>query len=162
MRDMQDYRTDIAQTLPHLERFALSLTGNRDQAGDLVQDCVLRAMEKDHLFEPGTNRRKWLFALMRNIFVDGKRREQTRQRYAGEVHETYQSTEKARQFDRLVVDETMQALGGLRKPEREAIRLLCVEGLSHAEASRRTNVPIGTLKSRLSRGRSHLRTALEA
>lgn len=158
---MRLHTKKLSQNLPHLKRFALSLTGNHDQANDLVQDCVVRAMEKDHMFQPGTNHRKWMFAMMRNIFLDGKRREQTRYRYAGDVRETYETQQSPRQFDRQVLRETLGALDELNENERQAIHLLCVKGMSLAEVSKLKRVPVGTLKSRLSRGRSRLRARLD-
>lgn len=157
---MEHAKKEIAQNLPHLNRFALHLTNDRTQANDLVQDCVVRALEKDHLFRTGSDRRKWLFALMRNIFVDGKRRDQTRSRYADDVRESYHLSQPAHQYDRQFLRETLAAVDNLNGSERQAIRLLCLEGKSLAEVSKQKGVPIGTLKSRLSRGRSKLRNLM--
>ena len=101
--------------------------------------------------------RRWMFALMRNLFLDGKRREKTRLRYADELAEQYQSVQPAQQFNRQYLRDTLVAVDRLGNSERQAVRMLCVQGLSLAEAARRDGVPIGTLKSRLSRARSRLR-----
>lgn len=154
-------RKELSQLQPHLKRFAFSLTRNREHADDLVQDCILRALEKEHLFEAGSDLRRWMFALMRNIFLDGKRREKTRLRYSDDLADFLQTIQPAQQFDQQYLRDTLVAVDSLSKHERQAVHLLCVEGLSLAEASRLKTVPVGTLKSRLSRGRNRLRKLLD-
>ncbi|MEO5374403.1 MAG: sigma-70 family RNA polymerase sigma factor [Alphaproteobacteria bacterium] len=157
---MSDLHSQIVTILPDLKRYACSLTTTSDDADDLVHDCVERALRKTDLYETGTNLRAWMFTMMRNLFISSKRRQKVSNHYidmAGVFGRTCVSPE---QINRTFLAETGIALERLTVDEREAIRLLAVENRSHSEAAAAAGQPVGTMKSRLSRGRAKLRAIM--
>jgi len=157
---MSAFHSELQTLLPDLNRFARVLTRNEDDAYDLVQDCVERALRKQSLFQDGTSLKSWLFTLMRNLFISTKRREALDRRYVAMIDDDSNRVQRPSQVNSVFLKETMRAMGRLSTGERQAIVVLGVhEGSQHrmAEAARE---PVGTVKSRLCRGRAHLRTLL--
>lgn len=148
---------DLEAILPDLRRFAVYLTNRRDEADDLLQMSLERALVKKHLYKPGTNLRSWLMTMMRNVFISQKRQASTRRHYLDLLARQSASQMAPPQSHTVHLHETLQDMETLPAREREALHLLAVEELSHEEAARRTGVAIGTMKSRLSRARSGLR-----
>ncbi len=149
----------LRQQIPPLRRYARSLTRNETRAEDLLQDCLTRAVAKQHLWQPGTNLRAWLFTIIHNQHVNMVRagiRE-------GIIAETDVS-ELANQIPDLAADasggeiirDLGKALAKLPKDQREVIRLVAWHGLSYQRAAELLGVPVGTIRSRLSRGRELL------
>jgi len=153
---------EIADHLPDLERFARWLVGgSRDvEAQDLVQDCVEHALLRADQFEPGTNLRAWLMTMMRNIFLSRKRHEKVRRRYAEAQGRAPMPVQAPSQLVHVLMGETSRAISALPAHEAEAIRALVLEEQPHAILAQRQNVPLGTIKSRLSRTRAKLRASL--
>jgi RNA polymerase sigma-70 factor (ECF subfamily) len=163
------------QALVHLDRvyhFALRLTRNRPDAEDLVQETYLRAFRHFDRFDPGTNCRAWLFAILRNAFVNRVRRqgrelpgldEALLERLEGGRAEAPGGIESPEDLalTRVAASHALAALDGLPLPFRETVALADVEGCSYREIARICGIPIGTVMSRLSRGRRLLRAALE-
>jgi RNA polymerase sigma-70 factor (ECF subfamily) len=121
---------------------------------------VERALRKQSLFQDGTSLKSWLFTLMRNLFISTKRREALDRRYVAMIDDDSNRVQRPSQVNSVFLKETMRAMGRLSTGERQAIVVLGVhEGSQHrmAEAARE---PVGTVKSRLCRGRAHLRTLL--
>ena len=155
----------VEQALPHiprLRRYARLLTGNRERADDLVQDTLERACRKWSLWHPqhtspqasvGSGLRGWLLSMMHNVFVNQVRaapNETDLDEHAEEAtHEPFAYTN-----ERL---DLQAALAQLSPGLREIILLICVEECSYAEAAQVLGVPVGTVMSRLSRGREKLR-----
>ena len=158
---MPSITDQIVETLPHLQRFAFFLTRDKDQADDLVQDCIERALIKSELFEPGTSLRAWMFTLMRNIFINGKRKQVVAARYTETARREGSSVQQPAQFHSAVLARAQAAIERLTDEEREAVQLLAVEQRSY-ETVAGADRPIGTLKSRLSRARGKLRRAVLA
>jgi RNA polymerase sigma-70 factor (ECF subfamily) len=158
---MSDIRDEIITLIPQLNRYARFLTRNSDQASDLVQDCLERALSRASLYQPETDLRAWLFTMMRNLFINQKRSEKRAREYSERIKMDGMSVERPRQIDRLLLTELSGAIDQLGASERQAIRLLAVLNYSYEDAAAQTQLPIGTLKSRLSRGRSRLRDMLE-
>ncbi len=157
---MSAFQTELQTLLPDLTRFARVLTRDEDDAHDLVQDCVERALRKQTLFQDGTSLKSWLFTLMRNLFISTKRREALDRRYTAMIDDDANRIQRADQVNSVFLKETMHAMHRLSAGERQAIVVLGVnEGSQHrmAEAARE---PVGTVKSRLCRGRAHLRALL--
>jgi RNA polymerase sigma-70 factor, ECF subfamily len=165
------------EALPHLDALysmALRLARNSDDAGDLLQETVLRAYRFFHQFEAGTNCRAWMLTILFNNFRNGYRKSSREQPAAStEEFERKIETESMRVDPAASNPEAMlsghgmegeveTALAGLPAEFREAILLVDVEELSYQEVSGVLNVPIGTVKSRVSRGRAILRDALAA
>lgn len=157
---MASLNQQLIETIPHLQRYAWHLARNRDEADDLVQDCVERALRKSDLFERGTNLRAWMFTMMRNIFINGKRRQGVADNYLAGVRIDAQQVQNPSQLDSAMLSRTYEALESLSQEEREAVVLLGIEQRSYREVADETGLPIGTMKSRLSRGRAKLRHTL--
>jgi len=155
------FRTaDLEATLPDLRRFAVYLTNRRDEADDLLQASLERALVKQHLYKPGTNLRSWLMTMMRNVFISQKRQASTRRHYMDILAQGATQQMAAPQTASVQLRETLEGMEDLPAREREALHLLTVEELSHEEAAQRMGVAVGTMKSRLSRARSGLRAGL--
>lgn len=157
-----DKREAIAAELPRLRRYARALTRDRLNADDLVQDCVERALSKLHLFRAGTNMRAWLFTILHNLHVNNMRR-QNRAVDSSELkpeHENRHAMAPDQGFG-LVLRDVSHALAQLPMEQREMVLLIGLEEMSYKEAAEITGAPIGTVMSRLSRGREHLRTLME-
>jgi RNA polymerase sigma-70 factor (ECF subfamily) len=146
---------------PELRRFARRLTGANDQADDLLQDCMERALSRVDLFEPGTNLRAWLFTIMRNIAITRARREALRDRHARAAQAQSAKTEPPRQEAVIALKETLALLNALPETDQAVVGAMCVDDLSHEEAAQRFDTAVGTVKSRLSRARQRLRAAAD-
>ncbi len=144
--------------MPRLRRFARSLTGNAADADDLVQAALERVLRHLDLYMPGTRLDSWLFKILKNVWIDEIRGRTRRERVfapeedGAQVGDDGDVATLARR--RLV--EVEKAMRELPEDQRLAIALICVEGLSYAEASQVLDVPVGTLSSRLTRGRETL------
>jgi RNA polymerase sigma-70 factor (ECF subfamily) len=157
---MSLHAMQIEPLLPDLKRYARSLARGEDDANDLVQDCVERALVKSDLYREGTNLRSWMFTLMRNVFISQKRRDAVAKRYLQHAMHHGASIALPSQTHKVFLNETMDAIGRLSVQERSAITMLGLEERSHQEAAEETRLPVGTMKSRLSRGRANLRESL--
>lgn len=146
----------IAREVPRLRRYALTLTGNPTEADDLVQDTLERAIRKRHLWSRRGSIRSWLYRILYNVFLNqaGRRR---RARAEQELDEAHAPVERPRHDARLLCRDIVEAMLRLPASQRAAIALTAVEGLSYDEAAEVLGVPVGTLRSRLSRGRDRLR-----
>jgi RNA polymerase sigma-70 factor (ECF subfamily) len=154
---MGDVRERIREVLPHLQRYAIHLTKHQADAEDLVQDCLARALLKADLYRPGTNYRAWLFTIMHNLFSTQGRRRRAAAQHLAELTHSAERTTAPPQHAVVVLNRTLSGLDKLSSEERQAVVLLCVQQLSYRDVARSTGVPIGTIKSRVSRGRERLR-----
>lgn len=142
---------------------AYRMTGNKADAEDLVQDVFLSAYKSFHQFESGTNCRAWLFRILKNTFINkikkaGREAKQVRELGSSAVREFNSSTPVDKGLD-----ETIQnALNRLPEEFRVAIVLCDVEGFSYQEISEIMECPVGTVRSRISRGRQLLAEDLSA
>ncbi len=143
------------QHIPRLRRYARALVGDRYAADDLVQDTLERAWNKLHLWRLGSDLRAWLFAIMHNVFVNQVR--SRRQEIERNMEELPLMAVRATQGQNLELIDMERALQALPDDQREVILLVAVEQLTYEETSRALSVPIGTVMSRLSRGRERLR-----
>ena len=150
-------RQAIIAELPRLRRYARALVRDADAADDLVQDCVERALSRLHQFRDGTDMRPWLFTIMHSIFVNGvSRRIKTVD--LDEVNpntETRLATPPA-QGQGLVMRDLEAALVRLSDDQREIVILIGLENMSYRQAAEIIGVPLGTVMSRLARGRERL------
>lgn len=162
-----------AVALVHLDalfRSALRLTQNRAEAEDIVQDTWLRAFRSFHRFDPGTNCRAWLFTILRNAFLTRRRRASQEAVGQSAVSEdAWQSASGADAPARhpedallrsVVHGDVDRALRELPLAHREVVILADLEGLTYREIAEVVACPIGTVMSRLSRGRAQLRRRL--
>lgn len=154
-------RDEIAKHIPRLRRFAVGLTRDRTQADDLVQDTLVKAIANEHQFQDGTNLNAWLLKIMRNNYVSELRRRAVRPEVTVNDETTLVRAAPASQSDHLELKELERALGTLSSDQRMAILLISLEGLSYEEAAGVMDVPVGTIRSRVSRARQMLRRELE-
>ena len=167
----REFETVALVHLDALYRTALRLTRNRADAEDLVQEACLRAFRSFHRFNPGTNCRAWLFTILRNAFLNRVRREgrevlEGESTIGGMALENSADPRAAREnpeeefFQTVLHGDVDRALKALPLAFREAVVLADLEGLTYKEMAEVLNCPIGTVMSRLSRGRHLLRDAL--
>jgi RNA polymerase sigma-70 factor (ECF subfamily) len=148
-------RDAMLKAVPHLRAYAISLTGNIDQADDLVQDALTRGLSNLERFEPGTNMQAWLFTILRNLFHTEYRR---RKREVEDPDGTMASRLSVHpaQDGHLDVEDLKVALTRLPIKQREAFLLVAAQGFSYEETAEICEVPIGTIKSRVKRARTGL------
>jgi RNA polymerase sigma-70 factor, ECF subfamily len=155
---MDELQWLIARELPHLYRYALALLRNTDAADDLVQDCLERALRKRQLWRRQGSLRSWLFRMLYHVFLN-TRHTRRRERLVVPLEAIEPTmTESPRQEKYIEYRAIAQALDQLPEPQYAAIMLIALEGLAYDEAAWILGVPVGTLRSRLSRGRETLRT----
>lgn len=150
---------DVESLLPGLRRYARALTRDASAADDLVQDTLVRAYEKADSYSAGRPLRTWLFAILYRQYVDGLRREASqRKRDARIADGASPSTMGSDDPEQAIyLREIAARFAALPDPQRAALHLIAVEGLSYQDAANALDVPIGTVMSRLSRARAALR-----
>ena len=155
-----DLRRQIGTLLPELRAFARFLARDRTLADDVVQDAVVRALAALHQFQPGTNLKAWLFAITRNAFYEHIRRTK---REARAVEDSLVDEEAVppNQDGHTAVNDLQQLIWTLPPLLREALILVGAQELTHEEAAQVCNVPVGTMKARLSRARVALAEAVQ-
>ena len=145
--------------VPRLRRYARALAGNRDDADDLVQDTLERAWAKASLWRGVIDMRAWLFSIMHNLHVDGIRR--PRLSTVTMDDETPEVGIAPTQGERLAVLDLLAALDLLPVEQREVVLLVALEDMAYADVAKTLGIPIGTVMSRLSRGRERLRALMQ-
>lgn len=151
-------RDAIVAEIPRLRRYARALTGDPGNADDLVQETLQRALEKYSLWQRERDLRPWLFSIMHNLHVDGRRRD-----HRIDFHDDDDlpvPVQRASQADALALRDLERALALLPADQREVLLLVGLEELSYAEAARALGIPQGTVMSRLSRARTRLKAIL--
>ena len=158
---MNHVYAEIEGFVPHLRRYALALCRNLADADDLVQESMARALKKSHLFEGGSNLRAWLFTIMHNVHISATRR----RKYVGSPIDpgVAAAVLSILSQQELVLEmmSLIKAIKGIPNTQRGAVILVGVEEMSYERTAERLNVPVGTIKSRVSRGRDALRAALD-
>ena len=152
-----EFKDQLAQVIPHLRAFGRSLSGSRDLADDLVQETLLKAWAARKRFQAGTNMRAWTFIILRNLFLSQMRRA----RFKGEWDDVTASkilAAPASQDRHVELGDMQRALMHLPQPQREALILVGAGGFAYEEAAEICGCAVGTIKSRVARGR----VALEA
>src|SRR3954464_3815278 len=152
-----DIHRSIEAQIPRLPRYARALARDVAAADDLVQDCLTRALGKLHLWQEGTDLRAWLFTILHNQYVHQVRRA-VRERAAVGLSETEPMLTRApQQGKRLELRDLERAMAKLPEEQRAVILLVGLEGMRYEEVAQVLGVPVGTIRSRLSRGRASLR-----
>ena len=154
---MQDKAQLIIEQIPKLRRYAHALTGDAALADDLVQDSLERAWSRFHLWRPGSNIRAWMFTIMHNCYANTVRRAKHRPRVVpleewGGDAQIGPAQEKATELR-----QVGEALRQLPEEQRAVVLLVGLEEHTYAEAAKILGIPLGTVMSRLSRGRERLR-----
>ena len=147
----------VEQEIPRLRRYARALTRSSDRADDLVQDTLLRALTKLHLWQPGTDIRAWLFTIMHHQYVNTVRREARETASVDIEHLSSNLVATTDPTARRQLVELDRALAQLSADQREILLLVGLEGMDYESVAQILDVPVGTVRSRLSRGRERLR-----
>ena len=154
----QQYQQEILPCVPDLSRTALRLTRGSAGADDLVQETLTRAWQSRYSFRPGTNARAWTHRILFNTYINHYRKKKREREALDELRNVSRRT--ARASHEGVGDEVLAALRALRPEFREAVELVDLADLSYQDAAERLDCPVGTVMSRLHRGRKRLRKAL--
>jgi len=147
----------IMAYVPHLRRYARALTRHEVEADDLVQDTLERALRKFSLWKQGTNLRAWLFSVMHNLYVNQARSKQD----VTPMDDDMDVPVGGRQEEGLRIRDLSASLLELPLEQREVLLLVGLENFSYEEVARTLEIPLGTVMSRLSRGRERLRRLLD-
>jgi RNA polymerase sigma-70 factor (ECF subfamily) len=154
------HQSALVKETTNLRKFALRLTKNAHDAEDLVQSTLLRALEKQDYFQTDTNLFSWTSKIMFNLFVSGYRQKKkfgTQYDPAPYIDQLSAGPSQEASTDLVTVRESMKRLS----PEhREILILVCVQGMQYEEASKLLQIPVGTVRSRLSRARKQLQDML--
>lgn len=153
---MNETKWLIAREIPRLRRYALTLADSPAAADDLVQDTLERAIRKRHLWHGRGSMRSWLYRILFNVFMNQKPHRQRRQGEV-EIEEAPATAVAPSQEQVSACRDIATALHSLPVEQRAAIALVALEGLPYDEAAAALDIPVGTLRSRLSRGRDQLR-----
>lgn len=156
-----DFKTKLAELIPHLRAFARNLCGNATMADDLVQDALLKAWNARESYEEGTNLKAWTFTILRNVFYSEKRRSWRRQPLDPEVAEAtlVANDDPASSMELLTL---RNALARLPEDQREALILVGAGGMAYEEAAEICGCAVGTIKSRVSRARNSLAVLMDS
>jgi RNA polymerase sigma-70 factor (ECF subfamily) len=174
-RRRRAFEEEALPHLPSLYAVALRLTRNERDAEDLVQDAMVRGLRFFHRFEPGTNCKAWLFKILHNTFVNRYRRRSREREVAGSIEAadgvgpvlSQEALDAARDPERAILDgilsdDVQRALAALPDEFRMAVLLCDLEELSYREIADVMDCPVGTVMSRLHRGRRLLQAALRS
>ena len=148
-------REELIRQIPNLRAFAVSLTRDSAAADDLVQDTIVKAWKNFDKFKEGTNLRAWLFTILRNTFYSNLRKSK---REVSDSDGAMAATlsEKPQHDGRLAMADFEKVFAYLPVEQREALILVGASGMSYEEAADTCEVAIGTIKSRVNRGRAKL------
>lgn len=155
-------RADLIQLLPRLRSFARSLTGAADQADDLVQTGIEKALRNLESYTPGTRLDAWMFRILRNAWIDTVRARRDTAAYDAEAADALTGEDGRTTTEaRLHLAEVRRAMAGLPDDQRSVLMLVCVEGMRYREVAAALDIPEGTVMSRLSRARLALAEKLK-
>jgi RNA polymerase sigma-70 factor, ECF subfamily len=152
---------DIVSVIPALRRYARRLAKNPITADDLLQDTLTRAIERLERWQPGTNLRAWLFTIMHNLYVSDLRRAARESRVFTRPSIEPTAVSPADQGDGLRIRDLRRALAALPQEQRSVVLLIGIDGVPYDGVAKRLDIPIGTVRSRASRGRRMLRQLTE-
>jgi len=155
----KDFKDQLAIVIPHLRAFGRSLSGSRDLADDLVQETLLKAWAARERFQAGTNMRAWTFIILRNLFLSQMRRA----RFKGEWDDFTADkllAAPAGQDRQIDLADLQRGLMQLPQAQREALILVGAGGFAYEEAANICECAVGTIKSRVARGRAALEVIL--
>jgi len=154
---MSDFCRQLEEQIPRLRRYARALTRDSTRADDLVQSCLMRALAKSHLWQPGTDLRAWLFTILHNQHVNDVRRALREGSTIPVEDAAPVMTAPASQDASLQLRDLDRAMAQLAEEQRQVLLLVGLEGMRYDEVARVLQIPVGTVRSRLSRGREALR-----
>jgi len=161
---LQAFERELLTLLPRLRRFARALARDAADADDLVQAALERALRAREQWAPGTRLDSWMMRIVRNCWIDETRSRTRRARtFVPEEEGALVGADTHRDIEmRVEMHDVDRAMNSLSPDQREVIALVLVEGLAYREAADLLDIPMGTLTSRLTRGRQALAQILEA
>ena len=145
---------EIVALLPRLRGFALALANSADEADDLVQSAVERALSRIHLWQPGTKLDSWMFRILKNIWLNQLRKEKGQK--AGDVllNSSDHGIDGVRYMEaRFALEQVQKIFYQLSAEHREVLHLVCIEGFAYREVAEILDIPMGTVMSRVARAR---------
>ena len=157
--EKQQFRAELVSLLPRLRRFGRAITRHREDADDLVQIAIERALVRREQWEPGTRMLSWMFKIMNNAWID-EVRARTRREQIFAPEEAGEHVGVSPLDDHLDALAVRKAIDQLNDEQRIAVGLVLVEGLPYKEAAQVLGVPMGTVTSRLARAREQLQALL--
>jgi RNA polymerase sigma-70 factor (ECF subfamily) len=158
---MTDFARQLEVEIPRLRRYARALTRDVSRADDLVQSCLTRAVAKQHLWQPGTDLRAWLFTILHNQHVNDVRRSVREGINVAVEDMAPVLTVSSNAIATLELRDLEAAIAKLPQEQRQVILLVGLEGMRYEEVALILGVPVGTVRSRLSRGRDQLRRLMD-
>lgn len=157
---MSEFRRLIEDEIPHLRRYARALTRDPESADDLVQLSLLQGLRKEHLWQPGTNLRHWLFTVLHNLHVSNTRRSAREREKMSAIDPAATTATLPDPGSHMRLLDLDRAIAGLPEGQRKVVLLIGLEGVTYDEAAAILSLPTGTIRSRLSRARDTLRRRL--
>ena len=158
MDRLSPFEDELVALLPRLRRFAHGLSRTAADADDLTQATIERALRSKAQWQPGTRLDSWTYRIMRNLWIDTARSRSRKEKVEAPPEEAELLGEDPRESMDASVDlaRMMKAMSGLPDEQREVVALILIEGFAYREASEMLDLPIGTVSSRLVRGRMAL------
>jgi RNA polymerase sigma factor (sigma-70 family) len=158
MAPSNTFESELAQLLPRLRRFAFALSRNGADADDLAQATIERALRSRDQWQPGTRLDSWIYRIMRNLWIDTVRSRGRRERHEAPEDAARDVGEDPREamHASMELQRAMAAMERLPDEQREVVALILIEGFGYREVSEMLDLPIGTVSSRLVRGRTAL------
>lgn len=153
------FANELVALLPRMRRFARALAGTADRADDLVQGACERALRAQASFVPGTRLDAWMFRIIRNLWIDGLRVQGAEPWRHAPIEDAEAVTDNdgaSRMEAMLTLDKAREAILALPPEQREVVVMVCIEEMSYRDAAEMLSLPIGTVMSRLARGRRRI------
>ena len=158
---MNEFGRLLEKEIPRLRRYARALTRNTVKSDDLVQSSLVRALEKQHLWQPGSNLRAWLFTILHNQYVNDVRHA-LRQGSLGPTEDAEPESRVEPVADAsLQLRDLQRAINTLSHEQREVLLLVGLESMRYEQVATILDIPVGTVRSRLSRARTMLRLLMD-
>lgn len=158
---MAEFALMVSEHIPNLRRYARVLVRDAIHAEDLVQDCLERAISREHLWREGTNLRAWLFTILHNLYINQYLRHGSVGTMVPLLDEHTHLSCPARQYHSVTLKDLARAFDRLPEQEQQVVLMVGLDGMQYEDAAEALGVPMGTVKSRLSRARRRLRRLMD-
>jgi RNA polymerase sigma-70 factor (ECF subfamily) len=158
---MSEFGVMVSEHIPNLRRYARVLVRDSIHAEDLVQDCLERAISREHLWREGTNLRAWLFTILHNLYINQYLRHGSVNTMVPLLDEHAHLAVPARQYHSVTLKDLARAFDHLPEQEQQVVLMVGLDGMQYEDAATALGVPMGTVKSRLSRARRRLRRLMD-
>ncbi|MGD9538905.1 MAG: sigma-70 family RNA polymerase sigma factor [Alphaproteobacteria bacterium] len=161
MDSSPNVKTIVLEHLPSLRRYARALVGSKQGADELVQECIVRILARRRCLDDVRNHRAYLFSILHNVYVDATKQAKAMNGKGYDDHHLLATSCAPPQPSRLELQDLERALRRLPDEQRQVILLVGLEGMPYREVAEVLDIPIGTVMSRLSRGREALRQMMD-